>query len=144
MVTRFLDLSYRFRRVRIICCGGGSLRPMSSTGCNERRRLSTAVELRLRRRGYTLVSNVASVAAITTGQSLYGIKTDSDRLAVDAVVLQASVRERRWQIVGNVLWGEDDSDVDFHDTEAFQISLGALYRFGAAGRATPVVEDRPY
>jgi hypothetical protein len=30
-----------------------------------------------------------------------------------------------------VLWGEDDSDVPFHDNELFMFSLGALYRFGS-------------
>jgi hypothetical protein len=30
-----------------------------------------------------------------------------------------------------VLWGEDDSDVAFHDSELLMINVGAMYRFGA-------------
>jgi hypothetical protein len=29
------------------------------------------------------------------------------------------------------MWGEGDSDVAFHDSEMFMISVGAMYRFGA-------------
>jgi hypothetical protein len=37
----------------------------------------------------------------------------------------------RWQAIGSVLWGDDDSDVAFHDSELFMINVGAMYRFGA-------------
>jgi hypothetical protein len=33
--------------------------------------------------------------------------------------------------MGSVLWGEDDSEVTFHDNELFMISIGAMYRFGS-------------
>jgi hypothetical protein len=95
---------------------------------------------------YTLVGNIAMGGRDhDEANPLYGIKTDSDRPAVDATLFyRLPSASGRWQIVGNVLWGDDDSDVDFHDTEVFQISLGAMYRFGAAGRAAPVVEERVY
>jgi hypothetical protein len=41
------------------------------------------------------------------------------------------IESGRWQAVGSVLWGEGDSDVDFHDSEIFMISAGVMYRFGA-------------
>ncbi len=96
--------------------------------------------------GYTVVSNFAAgTRDYDEANPLYGIKTDSDRLAVDATLFyRLPSTSGRWQLVGNFLWGEDNSDVNFHDTEVFQISLGAMYRFGAPGRATPVVEDRSY
>mgnify|MGYP001039398561 CR=1 FL=1 len=37
----------------------------------------------------------------------------------------------RWEAVGSLRWGEDDSDVAFHDSESFMINLGAMDRFGA-------------
>ena len=60
------------------------------------------------------------------------MKTDSDRFAVDTTLFYRLPTESgRWQAVGSVLWGEDDSDVAFHDNELFMISVGAMYRFGA-------------
>jgi hypothetical protein len=32
--------------------------------------------------------------------------------------------------VGSILWGQDDSDVRFHDSEVFNVNVGAMYRFG--------------
>jgi hypothetical protein len=29
-----------------------------------------------------------------------------------------------------MLYGKDDTDVRFHDTEVFSVNLGAMYRFG--------------
>jgi len=59
------------------------------------------------------------------------VKTDSDVLAFDTTVFYRLPTESgRWQLVGNLLWGEDDSDVDFHDNRVFMVSVGAMYRFG--------------
>ena len=95
---------------------------------------------------YTVISNFAVGARdYDEANPLYGIKTDSDRLAIDATLFyRIPSTSGRWQIVGNVLWGEDDSDVDFHDSEAFQFSVGAMYRFGGGSQPTLVVEDRSY
>jgi hypothetical protein len=143
-----LDLSYRFRPgARHL------LRPMvryTSHGLDGDAMSGDAYRLQLSYvyvgGAYTLVSNIALGGRDhDEANPLYGIKTDSERLAVDATLFyRLPSTSGRWQIVGNVLWGDDDSDVDFHDTEVFQISVGAMYRFGAAGRAAPVVEDRPY
>jgi hypothetical protein len=86
--------------------------------------------------GFTVVSNAAFGGRdYDTANPIYGIKTDSDRLAVDATLFyRLPSPSGRWQAVGNILWGEDDSDVDFHSTEVFQFTLGALYRFGGESR----------
>jgi len=36
-----------------------------------------------------------------------------------------------WQAVGSLLWGEDDSGVEFHDSDLFMINVGAMDRLGA-------------
>jgi len=83
--------------------------------------------------GFTLASNVAFGAqSYDEANPIYGVKTDSDLLAVDATLFYRLPAESgRWQLVGHVLWGEDDSDVDFHDNEVSMVSLGVMYRFGS-------------
>jgi len=83
--------------------------------------------------GYLVVSNVAVGGRdYDSANPIFGRKTDSDRLVVDATLLyRLPFASGRWQAVGTVLWGEDDSDVDFHDNEVFHVSLGAMYRFGS-------------
>ncbi len=54
---------------------------------------------------------------------------EGDAISSDAYRLPAE--SGRWQAVGSVFWGEDDSDVDFHDAEITSVSLGLLYCFGA-------------
>jgi len=143
-----LDLSYRYRLAQ-----QHLLRPMfrytahdldgdAVSGESYRLQLSYAYFAQ----AFTVVSNVAfGSREHDEANPLYGIKTDSDRFAVDATLFyRLPAASGRWQLVGNALWGEDDSDVDFHDTEAFQFSLGAMYRFGAPGRAPPVIEEKPY
>jgi hypothetical protein len=62
---------------------------------------------------------------------LYGIKRDSDPVAVNATLFyRLPTASNRWQLFTTVLWGEADSDIDFHDNELFMISAGAFYRFG--------------
>jgi Protein of unknown function (DUF2860) len=83
--------------------------------------------------GYTVASNVAvGGATLDERNPLFGRKTDSDRLFVDTTLFyRLPVDSGRWQAVGSVLWGEEDSDVDFHDSEVTAVSLGVMYRFGA-------------
>ena len=83
--------------------------------------------------GYTLASNVAYGGSSRDERNpIFGEKTDSDRFAVDATLFyRLPAASGRWQAVASVLWGEDDSDVSFHDSELFMFSLGAMYRFGA-------------
>jgi opacity protein-like surface antigen len=84
-------------------------------------------------RDYTVVSNVAFGSRdFDAANPVFGRRTDSDRVALDATLFyRLPAASGRWQAVGSVLWGEDDSDVDFHDTEVFTLNLGAMYRFGA-------------
>ncbi len=82
--------------------------------------------------GYVFVGNVAAGSRDhDAANPIFGVKTDSDRFALDATLFyRLSAGDGRWQLVGSAFWGEDDSDVDFHDTTAFNISVGAMYRFG--------------
>ena len=83
--------------------------------------------------GYTVASNVAFGSASQDERNpIFGSHTDSDRLFVDTTLFYRLPTESgRWQAVGSVLWGEDDSDVDFHDSEVTSVTAGLLYRFGA-------------
>ncbi len=83
--------------------------------------------------GYTVASNVAVGSASHDARNpIFGVKTDSDRFAVDTTLFyRLPTQSGRWQAMGSVLWGEDDSEVAFHDNELFMISIGAMYRFGS-------------
>jgi Protein of unknown function (DUF2860) len=83
--------------------------------------------------GWVLTSNVAYGANSQDARNpIFAAKTDSDRFALDTTLLyRLPVASGRWQAVANLLWGEDDSEVDFHDHELFVATVGALYRFGA-------------
>ncbi len=61
---------------------------------------------------------------------IYGIKQDSDGFALSGTVFYNVSKSGRWQLVGTVAYAEDDSDIDFHDTELFQVILGAYFSFG--------------
>jgi hypothetical protein len=82
---------------------------------------------------YTLASNAAFGSRnFDERNPIHGVTTDSDRVALDATLFyRLPTSSGRWQAVGSVLWAEDDSDVDFHDTELFNLNLGVMYRFGA-------------
>jgi len=81
--------------------------------------------------GYTVASNVAYGGSSRDARNpIFDTRTDSDRFALDATLFYP-LPDTGWQAVGSVLWGEDDSDVDFHDNELFMVTLGAMYRFGA-------------
>jgi hypothetical protein len=81
---------------------------------------------------FTLTSNLTAGAMSRDERNpLFDAKTDADRFAVDATLFYPLPgTDRRWQLVGHVLWGEDDSDVRFHDSQLFMMSIGAMYRFG--------------
>ena len=83
--------------------------------------------------GYTVASNVAYGSSSQDARNpIFGRKTDSDGVVLDTTVFyRLPIDGGRWQAVGSVLWGEDDSDVDFHDAEVTSVSLGLMYRFGA-------------
>jgi hypothetical protein len=81
--------------------------------------------------GYTLASNVVyGATSFDERNPLFGRKTDSTRIALDTTLLYR-LPFAGWQAVGSATWGRDDSDVRFHDNELFNVSVGALYRFGA-------------
>jgi hypothetical protein len=82
--------------------------------------------------GYTLATNAAFAATSMDAKNpLFGRKTDSDGLALDTTLLyRLPAASGRWHAVASLLWGEDDSDVAFHDNEVFSASIGAMYRFG--------------
>jgi hypothetical protein len=82
---------------------------------------------------YTLTSNILYGRTTRDERSpLFGVRTDVDRFAVDATVLyRLPAAGGRWQAVANILWGQEDSDVRFHDNRLFMVSVGAMYRFGA-------------
>jgi Protein of unknown function (DUF2860) len=83
--------------------------------------------------GYTVASNAAYGATSQDARNpIFGRKTDADRLVLDATLFyRLPAASGRWQAVGSVLWGEEDSEVDFHDSELTSVSLGVMYRFGA-------------
>jgi hypothetical protein len=62
---------------------------------------------------------------------LFGVRTDEDRLAVNGTLFyRLPGSNGRWQAVAAVLWGDEDSDIRFHDSRLFTVSVGAMYRFG--------------
>ena len=62
---------------------------------------------------------------------VYGESLDTDfySFGFNAFYLLPTA-SRRWSVTGGIVLAEEDSDVNFHDTEVFIINLGALYRFG--------------
>jgi hypothetical protein len=82
--------------------------------------------------GYTLASNlVYGSSSFDEPNPIFGRKTNSDRIALDTTLLyRLPIAGGRWQAVGSATWGRDDSDVRFHDSELFNVSIGAAYRFG--------------
>ena len=82
--------------------------------------------------GYTVASNVAFGGSSEDARNpLFGVTTDSNRYAVDTTLFyRLPAASGRWQAVGSILWGKDDSNVRFYDSEVFNVSVGAMYRFG--------------
>jgi hypothetical protein len=83
--------------------------------------------------GYTVASNVAFGGSSQDARNpIFGVKTDSTRYALDSTLFyRLPTASGRWQALGSILWGKDDSKVRFHDSEVFNVNLGAMYRFGA-------------
>jgi hypothetical protein len=83
--------------------------------------------------GYTVASNLAYGSnSFDARNPIFGARTDADGVVVDSTLFyRLPVEGGRWQAVGNVLWGQGNSDVAFHDNEIFMISAGVMYRFGA-------------
>jgi hypothetical protein len=82
--------------------------------------------------GYTLATNAAIGSSSQDARNpIFNRKTDSDLLALDATLLyRLPIGSQRWFAMASLLWGESDSEVNFHDDEVFSASIGALYRFG--------------
>ncbi len=83
--------------------------------------------------GYSVASNLAYASSRFDARNpIFGARTDTDGVVVDSTLFyRLPIEGGRWQAVGSVLWGQGDSDVRFHDSEIFMISVGAMYRFGA-------------
>jgi hypothetical protein len=64
---------------------------------------------------------------------IYGIKQDSDGYALTANFFYDLTSDKRWQITGNVSYGDSDSDIDFHDNTLFNIGTGVVFNWGARG-----------
>ena len=61
---------------------------------------------------------------------LYGIKQDSDSVLLNATfIYKLSFESQRWHLFSTIQWAEIDSNINFHDSELFQIVFGAMYRF---------------
>jgi hypothetical protein len=130
------DVSYLYR------LGAGPrhlLRPMVSYSVDDRDGAaisSDAWRLQLSHvflgQGYTVASNVVyGQSTFDAPNPIFGRKTDSDRIALDTTLFyRLPFGDGRWQAVGSVTWGRDDSDVQFHDSELLNVSVGAMYRFG--------------
>ncbi len=90
--------------------------------------------------GYSVASNlVVGSSSYDERNPIFGVKTDSDRFAVDTTLFyRLPTASGRWQAMGYLLWGEDDSDVTFHDNEVFQAGIGAMYRFGDRQSGAPI------
>ena len=82
--------------------------------------------------GYTVASNILyGQSSFDQRNPIFGARTDSDRFVLDTTVLyRLPIAGGRWQAVGSVTWGKENSDVQFHDGELLNVSVGAMYRFG--------------
>jgi len=84
--------------------------------------------------GYTVASNVVFGGSSEDARNpLFGVTTDSNRYAVDTTLFyRLPAASGRWQALGGITWGKDDSNVRFYDSEVFNVNVGVMYRF--AGR----------
>jgi hypothetical protein len=83
--------------------------------------------------GYTVVATGAfGQRNRDEANPLYGRRTDANQSALELTCFyRLPIEGGRWQAVGGLLWGDDDSDVDFQDSEVASMSLAVMYRFGA-------------
>jgi len=131
------DLSYLYR---LGANGNHLLRPMVRYTVDDRDGAAVSADswrLQLSYaytgQAFTLTSNVTAGSMSRDERNpLFDAKTDADRLAIDATLFYPLPgTDRRWQLVAHALWGEDDSEVRFHDSQLFMMSIGVMYRFGA-------------
>ncbi|MCP4002355.1 MAG: DUF2860 domain-containing protein [Gammaproteobacteria bacterium] len=85
---------------------------------------------------YTFVSNVSfgeqDFDTVNPLAVFGGQEQDTDIFVIDASVIYNLPfgNKNRWQLVTHALYGEGDSDINFYDTEATQVSATVLYHFG--------------
>ena len=81
--------------------------------------------------GYTVASNAIFGGSSEDARNpLFGVTTDSNRYAVDTTLFyRLPAASGRWQAVGTILWGTEDYNVRFYDSDVFSVSLGVMYRF---------------
>lgn len=62
---------------------------------------------------------------------IYGRKRDSDTWFLSGTVFyQLPTESKRWSLAGIATYGDEDSDIDFHDNTVFSVITGVQYRFG--------------
>ena len=62
---------------------------------------------------------------------IYGQRQDSTTVLLGVTLFyRLPTQSQRWAAFANIIYVEDDSDIDFYDTTATSIILGAEYRFG--------------
>ena len=62
---------------------------------------------------------------------IYGRKADKDVLGLNGTFnYRLPWKSGRWSSTTIVTWAEDDSDIDFYDTEVLSVITGLTYRFG--------------
>jgi hypothetical protein len=83
--------------------------------------------------GYSVASNIAFGGSDYDARNpIFGQRIDSQRFAIDSTLFyRLPFADGRWQALASVLWGKDDSDVRFHDTDLFNVNVGVMYRFGS-------------
>lgn len=82
---------------------------------------------------YTISSNIAyGETSRDAVNPIVGVKTDEDRFLIGSTLFyRLPALGDGWQAVASLLWGRDDSSSRFHDAEAFMVTAGLMYRFGA-------------
>jgi hypothetical protein len=61
---------------------------------------------------------------------IYDKASDSDTwFGGLSVFYKLNTQSKRWSLVGQLSYGEEDSDIDFHDSSLFIGSIGAMYVF---------------
>jgi hypothetical protein len=85
------------------------------------------------REKWIFVTNVAvSQRDYDNANPVYGVKQDQDTSVVDASIFyRLPYDQGRWQVIGNLVWADSDSDIDFHDAEATRAAVLLQYNFGA-------------
>ena len=62
---------------------------------------------------------------------LYDRRQDAETVSIDINYIRDLVTESgRWQMIAGLFWGDSDSDIDFHDNQLTQVTLGLIYNFG--------------